>query len=110
VKSIKTSLLFASVLATSVAFAQDGPSASTTVQLPNSYDLATLEELPGGQSNVFHQSSNRGFKRIVYSVAPLPAARVLVVEEKNKVSRIVEQTRYDIVEKQNAFDYKYKQR
>jgi len=37
---------------------------------------------------------------------------VLVVEEAgNKVTRVVEEgVRYDIVEKQNAFQYKYKAR
>lgn len=112
-KSIKTSLLLASVLLSSVAFAADGPAANTTVQLnENAYDLSTKTEVES--SSVFHAATNRGYKRVVYSVQARPApspAPVLVVEEAGtKVTRVIEGVRYDIVEKQNSFDYKYKPR
>jgi hypothetical protein len=112
VKSIKTSLLLATVLASSVAFAADGPDAKTTVQVPNNYDLSTLEKVD--ESSVFHAQSNRGYQRVIYSVQAMPApkpAPLLVVEEAGtKVTRVVEGVRYDVVEKQNAFQYKYKPR
>jgi hypothetical protein len=110
VKSIKTSLLLATLLVSSVAFAADGPAANTTVQLnENAYDLSTKKEVES--SSVFHAQSNRGFQRIIYSVEARAAAPVLVVEEAGtKVTRVVEGVRYDVVEKQNAFQYKYKPR
>ena len=112
-KSIKTSLLLATVLASSVAFAADGPDAKTTVQVPSNYDLSTLEKVD--ESSVFHAQSNRGYQRVIYSVQAMPAPKpgpLLVVEEAGpaKVTRVVDGVRYDVVEKQNAFQYKYKPR
>ena len=112
-KSIKTSLLFAAVLASSVAFAADGPAASTTVQVPKNYDLDTLKKVD--ESSVFHAQSNRGYQRIIYSVEAMPAPKpgpLLVVEEAGvpEVTRVPGKPRYDVVEKQNSFDYKYKPR
>ncbi len=113
-KSIKTSLLLATLVASSVAIAADGPAASTTVQVnQNAYDLSAKKEVES--SSVFHAATNKGYQRVIYEVPARPAptpAPVLVVEEAgNKVTRVVEEgVRYDIVEKQNAFQYKYKAR
>ncbi len=112
-KSIKTSLLLATVLASSVAFAAPGPNQSQTVQLDtNKYDLDTKKPVENEEKLVVLPATGNAYSRIVYEVQAKALPTVLIVQEEGAVisQPPVRGTRWDVVEKQNAFQYKYKQK
>jgi len=111
VKSIKTSLLFASVLLTAgAAFAAtDGPNPKFTQQIdPAIYDIRTVRKadpMEPPQSVILIATGEYWTKDILM----IDAKPVLVTEERGPEVTGVKQygVRYDRVEKQNAFTYKY---
>ena len=110
-KSIKTSLLFASVLLTAgAAFAAtDGPNPKFTQQIdPAIYDIRTVRKadpMEPPQSVILIATGEYWTKDILM----IDAKPVLVTEERGPEVTGVKQygVRYDRVEKQNAFQYKY---
>ena len=113
-KSIKTSLLFASVLLTAgAAFAAaDGPDSKYTVQIsPEVYDFSTARKadpMEPPQSVILIATGEYWSKDIMLVDArSLPPA--LVTAERGKEVSGPKQygPRFDRVEKQNAFQYKY---
>ena len=115
-KSIKTSLLLATLVASSVAFAAQGPNKSDTVQVdPNKYDIDGRTPVEKEEKMVVLLKNGNSWLRMVYEVQAKPAALpppiLMVQEEGDIVSQPpVRGTRWDQVEKQNSFQYKYKQR
>ena len=113
-KSIKTSLLLASVLLSAgAAFAAAGPNASQTVQLDtNKYDLDSRKPIETEEKLVVLPATGNAYSRIVYEVQAKALPSVLIVQEEGPVisQAPVRGTRWDVVEKQNAFQYKYKQK
>ena len=111
-KSIKTSLLFASVLLSAgVAFAASGPNASQTEQLDtNKYDLDSKKPIENEEKLVVLVATGNAYSRIVYEVQAKALPTVLIVQEEGAIisQAPVRGTRWDVVEKQNSFQYKYK--
>jgi hypothetical protein len=117
VKSIKTSLLLASVLLTAgVAFAAQGPNKSDTVQLDeNKYDISTKQQIEAEDKMVVLAKNGNAWLRTIFEVQaralPTPPSLLIVQEQGEVVSQPpVRGTRWDVVEKQNSFQYKYKAR
>jgi hypothetical protein len=111
VKSIKTSLLFASVLLTAgAAFAQSGPPPNQMVAVPaNQYDVDRPDPY-GDPTQVFHNRSTRVYDRQVYKV-PAKGFVLAVKEDGDVVTRreVLDKKLY-IVEPQNVnAPFKYKE-
>ena len=113
-KSIKTSLLFASVLLTAgAAFAAtDGPNPKFTQQIDQSvYDIRTVRKADQNEppQSVILIATGEYWTKDILIVDAKILPPVLVTEERGPAVTNPPQfgVRYDRVEKQNAFQYKY---
>ncbi len=111
-KSIKTSLLLATVLASSVAFAADGPRADQTTQLDtDKYDVNTIRKADPSeppQAVVLIATGQNWTKDIMLVDAKsLPPVLVTIEKGKQVSGPPTYMPRYDLVQKQNSFQYKY---
>ena len=116
-KSIKTSLLLASVLLTAgVSFAANGPSKQDTQQYnENTHDITKKEQKESEDKYVVLLKNGNSWLRTIWEVParelPTPPSVLVVQEEGDVVSQPpLRGTRWDLVEKQNSFQYKYKPR